>query len=51
MFNVGTVFTPDYERYQGVRPINIHLLRMVYVLMVVFVATESWASIVAHDGA
>ena len=27
------VFTPNDEAYEGVRPINIHLLRLLYFLM------------------
>src|SRR5687767_11558972 len=47
---IKTIFTPDYERYEGVRPINIYLLRLIYFLMVVFVASDSWTSIITHQG-
>lgn len=50
MFNIKTIFTPDYERYEGVRPINIYLLRLLYFLMAFFVATDAWTSIITHDG-
>ncbi|MDQ4123718.1 MAG: hypothetical protein M3209_19950 [Acidobacteriota bacterium] len=50
MFNIRTVFTPDYEHYEGVRPINIYLLRLFYFLMAFFVATDSWSAIFTHDG-
>ncbi|HEX8397137.1 MAG TPA: hypothetical protein VF644_06910 [Pyrinomonadaceae bacterium] len=50
MFNIKTIFTPDYERYEGVRPINIYLLRLFYFLMVFFVATDSWKGIITHQG-
>jgi hypothetical protein len=33
------LFTPDHDRYEGVRPINIYLLRLFYFLMAAFVAT------------
>jgi hypothetical protein len=41
MFSVKTIFEPDYERYEGVRPINIYLLRLLFLLIVVFVASDS----------
>jgi hypothetical protein len=47
---IKTLFTPDHARHEGVRPIQIHLLRLVYFLMAVFVATDSWTSILAHKG-
>ena len=31
-----TAFKPDYERYEGVRPINIYALRLGYVLVFLF---------------
>lgn len=50
MFSIQRIFKPDYEHYEGVRPINIYLLRLLYFLMVVFVATESWTAIITHQG-
>ena len=47
---IRNVFTPDYARYEGVRPINIYLLRLLYFLMVAFVATDSWMTIITHEG-
>jgi hypothetical protein len=44
------VFTPDWERWDGVRPINIGLLRLFYFLMAAFVATDAWRSILTHEG-
>lgn len=44
------VFTPDWERWEGVRPINIGLLRLFYFLMAAFVATDAWRSILGHEG-
>ena len=29
------IFTPNYAKYEGVRPINIYLLRLLYFLMFV----------------
>ena len=34
--SIGAIFTPDAERNEGVRPINIYLLRLIYFLMLVF---------------
>ena len=50
MFNIKTIFTPNYERYEGVRPINIYLLRLLFFLMTFFVATDAWTSIITHEG-
>ncbi len=50
MFSIKTIFKPDYERYEGVRPINIYLLRLLFLLVVVFVGSDSWSSILKHQG-
>ncbi|HEX9962677.1 MAG TPA: hypothetical protein VGB00_17220 [Pyrinomonadaceae bacterium] len=50
MFNLKYIFTPNCERYEGVRPINIYLLRLFYFLMAFFVATDSWKTIITHEG-
>jgi hypothetical protein len=44
------ILTPDYERYEGVRPINIYLLRTFYSLIVIFVGSDAWMSIINHRG-
>src|SRR4051794_13568245 len=44
------IFTPNYDKYEGVRPINIYLLRVLYLLMLVFIGSESWMSIINHQG-
>ena len=51
MFSIKYVLQPNYERYEGVSPINIYLLRLLYFLMAAFVATEAWTSIFTHQGA
>ena len=48
--SIKTIFTPDHVHYEGVRPINIYLLRILYFLMLVFVGTDSWMSIINHQG-
>ena len=48
--SIKTIFTPDYRHYEGVRPINIYLLRLMYFLMLVFVGSDSWKAIITHEG-
>ena len=50
MFAITAIFESDYDRYEGVRPINIYLLRLLFLLIVVFVASDSWSAIVTHKG-
>jgi hypothetical protein len=47
---LATLFAPDYDRYEGVRPINVYLLRVLYFLMAAFVATSAWKALVTHEG-
>lgn len=47
---IKTIFTPDYAHYEGVRPVNIYLLRSLYFLMLFFVGSEAWMSIINHQG-
>src|SRR4051794_28173228 len=47
---LATLFTPDHVRYEGVRPIQVHLLRLLYFLMAAFVATQAWPTILGHQG-
>jgi hypothetical protein len=50
MLSVKAIFKPDYERYEGVRPINIYLLRLLFLLIVVFVRSDSLSAILTHKG-
>lgn len=50
MFSFKSIFKPNFERYEGVRPINIYLLRLLFLLIVLFVATDVWPSILKHQG-
>ena len=43
------VFSPDYVKYEGVRPVNIYLLRFIYFLMVAFMSVDAWKMIFTHD--
>lgn len=42
--------TPDHARYEGVRPLNIYLLRFLFALMFVFVGYDAWTYILEHEG-
>jgi hypothetical protein len=50
MSRFKAIFKPDLERYEGVRPINVYLLRLLFLLVVVFVASDSWSAILRHQG-
>ncbi len=50
MHIITYIFTPDHDRYEGVRPVNIYLLRLLYFLMAIGVATEAWSTIFTHEG-
>jgi hypothetical protein len=50
MSTITYLFTPNHARYEGVRPINVHLLRLFYFLMAAFIATQSWSTILTHQG-
>ncbi len=47
---IRNIFTPDREKYEGVRPINIYLLRALYLLMPLGAGTEAWQVIASHEG-
>jgi hypothetical protein len=38
------------DRYEGVRPINIYLLRLLYILMFFVLGKETWTHIFTHQG-
>ncbi|MGB7438618.1 MAG: hypothetical protein WBR26_19390 [Candidatus Acidiferrum sp.] len=39
------------SKYEGVRPINIYLLRLLYILMFFVLGKQTWTKILAHQGA
>jgi len=47
---IAAFFWPDHVRYEGVRPINIYVLRVFYFLILVFVGSDSWTAIINHEG-
>jgi hypothetical protein len=48
-FSPKAIFQRD-DRYEGVRPINIYLLRLLYVLMFFVLGKETWTHIFTHQG-
>ncbi|MBN8694571.1 MAG: hypothetical protein J0L69_15360 [Bacteroidetes bacterium] len=50
-FSFKGLLKKDYVNYEGVRRINIYVMRIYFVLMFVFVGTEAWRVIITHKGA
>jgi hypothetical protein len=44
------LFTRDFERYEGVRPINVYLLRLLFLLVALCVGFDSWTGLLHHRG-
>lgn len=51
VFSIKSLLKRDYVNYDGVRRINIYVMRLFFALMFVFVATDSWTTILTHRGA
>lgn len=49
--NLPRFLTPDHDCHEGVCPIHIWMLRTLFVLMALFVATDAWRVILTHEGA
>ncbi len=49
-FSLLNIFKRDYKRYDGVPPINIYLLRLLFTLMFFFLGYDSWSHILHHTG-
>ena len=49
--SIATMFAPDHARYEGVRPINIYLLRLFFFLIAAFVGSEAYLTLLRHEGA
>ena len=49
-FSIKNIFEKDYENYEGVRRINIYVMRLFFALMFVFVAKDAWSVIISHKG-
>jgi hypothetical protein len=48
---IKRLFQRDHVRYEGVRPINIWLMRVLYLLMATFLAMDVWSYVLGHRGA
>jgi hypothetical protein len=48
-FRITSLFRPA-ARFEGVRPINIYLLRLLYALMFFMLGNTSWSYIFNHKG-
>jgi hypothetical protein len=44
------IFSPNFDKYEGVRPINIYLLRGLYFLMLAVMSVDAWKMIFSHEG-
>ena len=47
---ITRLFSPDYVNHDGVRPIQIYLLRTVFALTLIFIGIFSWTIIFNHEG-
>jgi len=45
-----SIFTRDYEYYEGVPKINIYGIRVLFTLMFLFLSHDSWTHILHHTG-
>jgi hypothetical protein len=48
--SIRNIFRPDYERYEGVRKINIYLLRLLFISMFLFLGADAWTHILTFKG-
>ena len=48
-FSLTAIFRRD-DQYDGVRTINIYLLRMLYILMFFVLGRSAWTHILTHSG-
>ena len=47
---IKNIFKRDYDKYEGVRRINIYLLRFLYALMFFMLGQTTWTGIFTHEG-
>jgi hypothetical protein len=48
-FSITSIFRPS-SKYDGVRPIQIYLMRLLYILMFFVLGRETWTEILTHKG-
>ncbi len=44
------IFKRDYDKYEGVPRINIYILRLMFILMIIFLGKDSWTYILTFKG-
>ena len=44
------IFRRNFEHYEGVYNFQVYLVRLVFLLTFLFVATDSWTAIIRHQG-
>ena len=47
---ITRLFARDFTNYEGVRPIEIYLLRLIFALTFVFIGSFSWTTIATYEG-
>ena len=47
---IHKLFSRDFNNYEGVRPIQVYLLRLVFLLTFLFIGMFSWTTIISYDG-
>ena len=50
MLDIKASLTPDHQRYEGVRPIQILAMRVGYALVLITVGNTAWSRILRHEG-
>lgn len=48
--DLAALFRSDPARYEGVRPIQHHGLRLFFALMFLFVSLDAWNALLSHQG-
>lgn len=44
------LFKSDYQKFEGVRPITIYILRLFFALMFFIMGFTAWSNILRHKG-
>lgn len=47
---IRRLFVGNAANHDGIPPINMHLMRLIYLLMLVFLGRDSWTTILTHQG-
>ena len=50
LLRIKTIFQRNYVKHEGVRNINIYLLRLLYSLMFFVLGKDVWTHILTHEG-